>query len=86
MVGGLYRFVRNPMYVAVLAAIAAGEALLLGRWVLVVYWLVAAATMVSFVKGYEEPHLRVRAHGAQYHRYRRAVPGWWPRLRTRHPA
>jgi len=84
VVGGLYRFVRNPMYVAVLAAIA-GQALLLGRWVLLVYWLVAAATMVSFVKGYEEPHLRAR-YGTQYDQYRRAVPGWWPRLRTRHPA
>src|SRR3954469_14608023 len=59
VVGGLYRFVRNPMCAPVLAAIA-GQALLLGSWVLVVYWLVAAAAMVGFVKGYEEPHLRAR--------------------------
>ena len=79
VVGGLYRHVRNPMYLAVLAAIA-GQALLLGRWVLVGYWLVAAAAMVGFVKAWEEPHLRAR-YGAEYDAYRRAVPGWWPRLR-----
>jgi protein-S-isoprenylcysteine O-methyltransferase Ste14 len=80
VVGGPYRFVRNPMYVAVLLAIA-GQAVLLGRWVLVVYGLVAAAAMVGFVKGYEEPHLS-RVYGADYEAYRRAVPGWWPRPRT----
>jgi protein-S-isoprenylcysteine O-methyltransferase Ste14 len=79
VVGGPYRFVRNPMYVAVLVAIV-GQAVLLGRWVLVVYGLVAAAAMVGFVKGYEEPHL-LQVYGADYEAYRRAVPGWWPRPR-----
>ena len=81
VIGGPYRFVRNPMYVAVLVALA-GQALLLGRWVLVVYGLVAAAAMVGFVKAYEEPHLS-RLYGAEYDAYRRAVPGWWPRRRLR---
>ncbi len=79
VVGGLYRFVRNPMYVAVLLAVA-GQTLLLGRWVLLVYWLCAGAAMVGFVRGYEEPRL-LRRFGAAYQRYRAAVPGWWPRLR-----
>src|SRR5215207_8998060 len=55
VVGGLYRYVRNPMYVAVLAAIV-GQALLLGQFGLLLYaaalWLVSAA----FVRWYEEPH------------------------------
>ena len=81
VVGGPYRYVRNPMYVAVLLAIA-GQALLLGRWILVTYGLLAAAAMIAFVKGYEEPHL-LEVYGADYEAYRRAVPGWWPRLRPR---
>jgi len=79
VVGGPYRFVRNPMYIAVLLAIG-GQAVLLGRGVLVAYGLVAASAMVGFVKAYEEPHLK-QAYGADYEAYRRAVPGWWPRLR-----
>jgi protein-S-isoprenylcysteine O-methyltransferase Ste14 len=79
VVGGLYRYLRNPMYVAVLTAIA-GQILILGRWSLVVYWLIAAIAMVSFVKLYEEPTLRER-YGEEYDAYRARVPGWWPRLR-----
>ena len=79
VVGGVYRYVRNPMYVAVLVAIV-GQALLLGRLVLLLYatgaWLVVAA----FVRFYEEPTLTSR-FGADYEAYRRAVPAWWPRLR-----
>ncbi len=81
VVGGLYRYVRNPMYVAVLAIIV-GQALLLARPGLVVYAAAAAAAMVSFVTWYEEPALR-RQHGEAYDAYRRAVPGWLPRLRPR---
>jgi protein-S-isoprenylcysteine O-methyltransferase Ste14 len=78
VVGGLYRFVRNPMYVAV-ASMIAGQALLfrsagLGAWLLV--FLVA---VVAFVKGYEEPRL-AEQFGESYEHYRGAVPGWWPRL------
>ena len=79
VVGGLYRYVRNPMYVAVLAIIA-GQALLLGRPVLVVYCIVVGAAVASFVRFYEEPTL-VRTYGSDYRRYKDAVPGWWPRLR-----
>lgn len=81
VVGGPYRWVRNPMYVAVLLTIA-GQALLLGRAVLLGYGLLAALAMVGFVTGYEEPHLR-RTYGADYDAYRRAVAGWWPRFPRR---
>ena len=79
VVGGLYRYVRNPMYLAVLATIA-GQALILGQLVLLIYWLAVGLAFVGFVRGYEEPTLR-RRYGAEYEAYQRAVPGWWPRLR-----
>lgn len=76
--GGLYRHVRNPMYVGV-ASVILGEALVL-RSTDLLWWLVVFLTLVlGFVKGYEEPALR-RQFGASYDRYRNAVPGWWPRL------
>lgn len=79
VVGGLYRHVRNPMYVAVVAVIA-GQALLLARPVLVTYGVLAWLAMGAFTRWYEEPTL-ARRFAAEYERYRDAVPGWWPRLR-----
>lgn len=79
VVGGLYRHVRNPMYLAVLAAIA-GQVLILDRVSLLSYAAVVAVAFVVFVRLYEEPTLRA-TFGDAYETYRRAVPGWWPRLR-----
>lgn len=78
VVGGAYRYVRNPMYLAV-AALILGQALLLGQVELLVYAAVFCATVAAFVHGYEEPMLSSR-FGAEYEAYRRAVPGWRPRL------
>ncbi|ANT53086.1 methyltransferase family protein [Mesorhizobium amorphae] len=78
VVGGIYRHVRNPMYVAVLSTIL-GQALLFSSWAVFGYGIVAAAAMVSFVRLYEEPTL-ARRYGAEYEAYRRAVPRWLPRL------
>jgi protein-S-isoprenylcysteine O-methyltransferase Ste14 len=83
VVGGLYRFVRNPMYVAVLAVIL-GQAMLLAQPVLLAWAAIAGAAMVAFVRWYEEPTL-ARRYGDQYAAYRAAVPGWWPRLRPWQP-
>jgi protein-S-isoprenylcysteine O-methyltransferase Ste14 len=77
VVGGLYRYVRNPMYLAVIAIIL-GQAAILGRGVLVAYAAIFWAIVASFVRFYEEPTLSER-YGAQYDAYRRAVRGWWPR-------
>ena len=77
VVGGLYRYVRNPMYLAVVAIIV-GQALILGRPVLLVYAAVILAMTAAFVRIYEEPTLAER-YGAQYDAYRAAVRGWWPR-------
>lgn len=83
VVGGLYRYVRNPMYLAVVAAIA-GQALLLWQVVLVPYAAIVGVAFVAFVLGYEQPRLR-RQFGSQYEDYRRAVPAWWPRRRPWRP-
>jgi protein-S-isoprenylcysteine O-methyltransferase Ste14 len=77
VVGGLYRYVRNPMYLAV-AAVILGQAAVLGRWILVFYAFVFGSTVWSFVHWYEEPTLR-RQFGAEYEEYLRDVPGWLPR-------
>lgn len=77
VVGGLYRYVRNPMYLAVVAIIV-GQALILGRPVLLTYAAVILAMTAAFVRIYEEPTLAER-YGERYDAYRAAVRGWWPR-------
>jgi protein-S-isoprenylcysteine O-methyltransferase Ste14 len=78
VVGGVYRFVRNPMYLAVVGAIA-GQALVFGSLGLLAYGAVVACAFVAFVRLYEEPALRAE-YGAEYDAYRATVPGWIPRL------
>jgi protein-S-isoprenylcysteine O-methyltransferase Ste14 len=83
VMGGLYRFVRNPMYLAVTATIV-GQALLLGRLELFVYAVLFLGTTAAFAHWYEEPTL-LRQFGPEYENYRRAVPGWWPRRHAWEP-
>ncbi|MFK0002829.1 methyltransferase family protein [Paenarthrobacter sp. NPDC090522] len=78
VVTGVYRFVRNPMYLAVLAIIL-GQALLFANWWVAFYAALVFLAVFTFVKGYEEPTLTDR-YGGQYLDYRRHVPGWWPRF------
>jgi protein-S-isoprenylcysteine O-methyltransferase Ste14 len=80
VVHGAYRYVRNPMYLAVAATIV-GQAALLGRPALLLYAAAFMAVVASFVHLYEEPTLHER-FGAEYDEYRRAVPAWRPRLRA----
>jgi protein-S-isoprenylcysteine O-methyltransferase Ste14 len=75
---GLYRHVRNPMYVALVAGIL-GQALWLPSGALIIYAALVALAAHLFVRFYEEPALK-RAHGAQYAAYCAAVPRWLPRL------
>jgi len=77
VVGGLYRYVRNPMYVAVTATVF-GQALLLDQPVLLVYGALLWLAFALFVRAYEEPTLRER-YGESYDEYRRTVPAWIPR-------
>jgi protein-S-isoprenylcysteine O-methyltransferase Ste14 len=83
VVGGDYRFVRNPMYLAVVTAIL-GQALIFGSVGLLLYAAAIWATTATFVRWYEEPVLLER-YGDQYERYRRAVRAWLPRLRPWQP-
>lgn len=78
VIKGAYRFVRNPMYVSVLAVLL-GQALFLGSIGVAGYatcaWLVAHL----FVIGYEEPTL-LKSYGVEYETYRAHVPRWIPRF------
>jgi protein-S-isoprenylcysteine O-methyltransferase Ste14 len=79
VVTGLYRFVRNPMYVGVLSVIL-GQGLLLGDARVLRYGAVVWLAFFLFVVGYEEPTLR-RTFGEEYERFCANVPRWIPHLR-----
>jgi protein-S-isoprenylcysteine O-methyltransferase Ste14 len=78
VVTGLYRYVRNPIYVAVVAVIL-GQAVLFGDWRLIVYGALFWLACHVFVVAYEEPTLK-RTFGAEYESFRDNVPRWMPRL------
>ncbi len=79
VVSGLYRHVRNPIYVA-LIAIVFGQAFFFGDVDLLVYGVVLWAAFYVFVLAYEEPTLGSK-FGAEYQEYCRNVPRWLPRFR-----
>ena len=76
---GFYRYVRNPMYVGVLAIII-GHFLWFEYWNLLIYAIVVFIGFNTFVTYYEEPTLK-RKFGAAYEDYLKRVPRWIPRIR-----
>ena len=78
VVTGLYRYVRNPMYVSLLA-IVLGQALLFSDWRLIVYAAVFWLACHAYVILYEERTLQ-RKFGVEYDAFRANVPRWIPRL------
>jgi steroid 5-alpha reductase family enzyme len=74
---GLYRFVRNPMYVGVLLAVF-GQALWFGTAATLWYGVAVALFFHLFVVIYEEPTLR-REFGESYAQYLKTVPRWIPK-------
>jgi protein-S-isoprenylcysteine O-methyltransferase Ste14 len=78
VVTGAYRFVRNPMYLAV-AAVIFGQALLFGSLTLAIYGVIVWCFTAIFVMAYEEPTLR-RTYGEEYQTYCANVGPWLPRL------
>jgi len=79
VVRGFYRYVRNPMYVAVVSMIL-GQGLLFGNICVLAYGVCGWLVTHLFVLGYEEPTLR-RSFGAEYEEFCAHVPRWIPRLR-----
>ena len=78
---GLYRYVRNPMYLAVLAAIA-GWSVLFGSIAVAIYGVAIFAFLSASLRFYEEPRL-VRQFGDEYVDYRDRVGRWLPRRGNR---
>jgi protein-S-isoprenylcysteine O-methyltransferase Ste14 len=81
VVRGMYRYVRNPMYVAVVAVIL-GQGLIFGNTDLLIYGGIVWLLFHAFVLGYEEPTLRA-TFGAEYEKFCAEVPRWIPRLSHR---
>lgn len=84
VVVGMYRYVRNPMYLGFFTGWG-------GLWVVfgdarLDLFLAACAVVIGvglFVRFYEEPKLH-SLFGAEYEEYCRNVPRWVPRLRAWH--
>ncbi len=78
VVTGLYRYVRNPIYIALVAVIV-GQALLFGDrrllWYGALLWLFFHVWVVMI----EEPTLK-QTFGTEYESFRNNVPRWIPRL------
>ena len=81
---GLFRFVRNPMYIGVITALF-GEALLFTSRHMLTYIAIVLLIMHVFVCVYEEPTL-ARKYGDEYAHFKQNVPRWIPRLRPWRPA
>jgi protein-S-isoprenylcysteine O-methyltransferase Ste14 len=78
VVGGTFRYVRNPGYIAVVSMLV-GQALLFSSVAVLLYALIVALAFHIFVVLYEEPTLS-RHFGDVYEAYCRDVPRWLPRL------
>jgi protein-S-isoprenylcysteine O-methyltransferase Ste14 len=78
---GFYRYVRNPMYIAMIS-ILIGHFLWFGFWLLLAYAATSFTGMHLFVALYEEPTLK-KKFGTAYLDYVQAVPRWIPRLKKK---
>jgi len=81
VVRGLYRYIRNPMYLGV-TTVLAGELLLVRTRAMLGYALVWLVAVNVFVMAYEEPTLRAK-FGESYVRYTKEVGRWLPSFRGR---
>ncbi len=79
VVSGLFRYVRNPMYVAVVSLIL-GQGLLFGSVRVLEYGIAVLGGFFLFVLVYEEPTLR-KSYGLEYEEFCANVPRWIPHLR-----
>ena len=79
---GLYKYVRNPMYLGYFAMVI-GEALLFGAALLFVYVIVFILTTHIYVVYFEENDLKKR-FGNSYDEYTKQVPRWIPKINNKH--
>ncbi|HMJ66761.1 MAG TPA: isoprenylcysteine carboxylmethyltransferase family protein [Candidatus Binatia bacterium] len=77
---GLYRFVRNPMYVGILLLLA-GWSFLSGSALLAAYAGLVGVAFHLRVVLYEEPRLK-RQFGEQWTAYAASVRRWLPRIKA----
>jgi protein-S-isoprenylcysteine O-methyltransferase Ste14 len=76
---GLYKYVRNPMYVGVLSVLL-GEMVYFESALMVIYIGFSFIALNVFIIFYEEPTLE-RLFGESYLEYKNDVPRWLPRLK-----
>jgi len=79
VVSGLFRYVRNPMYVSVVSLIL-GQGLFFGSVRVLEYGIAVCVGFYLFVLIYEEPTLR-KSYRSEYEEFCANVPRWIPRLR-----
>jgi protein-S-isoprenylcysteine O-methyltransferase Ste14 len=75
---GLFRYVRNPMYIGVLATVL-GWSIIAGSPLMAAYAVIVGIAFHLRVILYEEPTL-ARNFGDEWTRYCNSVNRWWPRL------
>lgn len=80
VVTGLYRYVRNPMYIAVVSLIL-GQGLFFGNVLVLEYGIAVWVAFYLFVLIYEEPTLR-KSYGPEYEEFCANVPRWIPHSRA----
>ncbi len=83
VVSGLFRYVRNPMYIAVVSLVL-GQGFFFGSIVVLEYGVAVWVGFHLFVLIYEEPTLR-SSYGHDYQEFCQHVPRWIPRLRPWRP-
>jgi protein-S-isoprenylcysteine O-methyltransferase Ste14 len=83
VVSGLYRYVRNPMYVGIVL-ILGGESWVFWSGGLLLYAAGFFLVASLFIIFHEEPALR-RKFGESYAEYTRRVPRWVPKVIRRTP-
>ena len=76
---GPYRYVRHPMYLAVILA-AFGALLIFRTWAIVLY---APLSLVVLVRAQQEERLLAEEFGEEWDAFRQEVNAWMPKLRKR---
>jgi len=79
VVSGMYKYVRNPMYVGVILMLIA-YFLWFGFWSLLIYTAAFFLACHLFVLNYEEPTLK-KKFGRSYTNYMKSAPRWIPKFK-----